>query len=250
MKKEIISVKHVSVEFDGVMILKDHTFSVYEKEFIGIIGPNGGGKTTLLKVMLGLIEPKAGRVTVFDKSPQEACDMIGYVPQAVSFDRDFPISVWDAVLMGRLSKRRLFCQYNAEDHAAAEKALAKVEILHLKKRKIGELSGGERQRVFVARALASEPKILFLDEPTASIDPQMKTGIYDLLGELKKQMTIILVTHDIGVISSHVDKVACLNRQLFFHDSAEITKESLEAVYHCPVDLIAHGVPHRVFHKH
>jgi zinc transport system ATP-binding protein len=250
MKKEIISVKHVSVEFDGVTILKDHTFSVCEKEFIGIIGPNGGGKTTLLKVMLGLIEPKAGRVTVFDKSPQEACDMIGYVPQAVSFDRDFPISVWDAVLMGRLSKRRLFYQYNAEDHAVAEKALAKVEILHLKKRKIGELSGGERQRVFVARALASEPKILFLDEPTASIDPQMKTGIYDLLGELKKQMTIILVTHDIGVISSHVDKVACLNRQLFFHDSAEITKESLEAVYHCPVDLIAHGVPHRVFHKH
>ncbi len=250
MKKEIISVNRVSVEFDGVTILKDHTFSIYEKDFVGIIGPNGGGKTTLLKVMLGLVKPKTGTVTIFGKDPSEAHGVMGYVPQTVSCDRDFPISVWDAVLMGRLSKRPLFARYHHEDHQVVENVLSMVEMLSFKKKRIGDLSGGERQRVFVARALASEPKVLLLDEPTASIDPQMKTGIYDLLGQLKKQMAIILVTHDIGVISSHVDKVACLNRRLFFHDSAEITKESLEAVYHCPVDLIAHGVPHRVFHKH
>jgi zinc transport system ATP-binding protein len=120
----------------------------------------------------------------------------------------------------------------------------------MKNRKMGELSGGERQRVFIARALASEPELLLLDEPTASIDPKMKTGIYHLLKELKKNMAIILVTHDIGVISSHVDKVACLNCQLFYHDSKEIPRETLETVYQCPVDLIAHGIPHRVLKEH
>lgn len=250
MKKIILSVKNISVQYDGVFVLENNTFSMNDHDFVTIIGPNGGGKTTLLKVILGLVRPDAGKVEVFGKSPLEACGEMGYVAQSVSFDRDFPISVWDTVLMGRLAKRRLFQQYNKVDFEITERALNTVEMLPFRKRTIGSLSGGERQRVFIARALASEPKILILDEPTASIDPQMKTGIYDVLGELKKQMAIILVTHDVGVISAHVDKVACLNRQLFFHDTAEITKESLEAVYHCPVDLIAHGVPHRVFHQH
>ncbi len=250
MKKIILSVKNISVQYDGVFVLENNTFSMNDHDFVTIIGPNGGGKTTLLKVILGLVRPDAGKVEVLGKSPLEACGEMGYVAQSVVFDRDFPINVWDTVLMGRLAKRRFFQQYNKVDFEITERVLNTVEMLPLRKRTIGSLSGGERQRVFIARALASEPKILILDEPTASIDPQMKTGIYDVLGELKKQMAIILVTHDVGVISAHVDKVACLNRQLFFHDTAEITKESLEAVYHCPVDLIAHGVPHRVFHQH
>jgi len=250
MKKIILSVKNISVQYDGVFVLENNTFSMNDHDFVTIIGPNGGGKTTLLKVILGLVQPDAGKVEVLGKSPLEACGEMGYVAQSVVFDRDFPISVWDTVLMGRLAKRRLFQQYNKVDFEITERVLNTVEMLPLRKRTMGSLSGGERQRVFIARALASEPKILILDEPTASIDPQMKTGIYDVLGELKKQMAIILVTHDVGVISTHVDKVACLNRRLFFHDTAQITKESLEAVYHCPVDLIAHGVPHRVFHQH
>ena len=165
-------------------------------------------------------------------------------------ERDFPISVRDTVLMGRLCHKALFRGHNKKDYEAADRAIEVVEMSDMKNRKTGDLSGGERQRVMIARALASEPKLLLLDEPTASIDPKLKTDIYDLLNGLKNRMAIILVTHDIGVISSHVDKVACLNCQLFYHDSKEIPKETLEAVYQCPVDLIAHGTPHRVLKEH
>ncbi|MFC1867109.1 metal ABC transporter ATP-binding protein [Thermodesulfobacteriota bacterium] len=250
MRKEIVSLKNVSVEYDGTTVLQDHNFSVYSDDFVSIIGPNGGGKTTLLKVILGLVRPFQGDIRVFGDLPAQARRDIGYVPQIVSFDRDFPISTWDTVLMGRLPRKKMFRFYTKKDFEATEKALKTVEMFDLRERKTGSLSGGELQRVFIARALASEPKLMLLDEPTASIDPKMKTGIYDLLGSLKNRMAIILVTHDIGVISSYVDKVACLNRQLFYHDSKEIPKETLEAVYQCPVDLIAHGVPHRVLKEH
>jgi zinc transport system ATP-binding protein len=165
-------------------------------------------------------------------------------------ERDFPICVWDTVLMGRLGHKTLFRGHNKKDYEQVGRALEIVEMSGIKNRKTGALSGGERQRVMIARALASEPRLLLLDEPTASIDPKIKTDIYDLLNSLKNQMAIILVTHDIGVISSHVDKVACLNRNLFYHDSKEIPMETLEAVYQCPVDLIAHGTPHRILKEH
>lgn len=250
MKKEIVSLKNITVKYDGITVLSDHNLSVYNDDFIGIIGPNGGGKTTLLKTILGLIKPAKGEIKVFGKDPEEARQRVGYVPQILDFDRDFPISVKDTVLMGRLSGKGLFRFYNGEDHEAAEQALRTVEMDDMSTRKIGSLSGGERQRVFIARALASEPELILLDEPTASIDPQVKTGIYDLLKDLKEKMSIILVTHDIGVISSHVDKVGCLNCQLYYHDSKEIPLETLETVYQCPVDLIAHGIPHRVLKEH
>lgn len=250
MRKEIVKLKDISVEYGGIPALHDHNLSVYSDDFIGIIGPNGGGKTTLLKVILGLVKPVKGKIEVFGKSPEKARNRIGYVPQMTEFDPDFPISVWDTVLMGRLSYKGFFKFYSKKDFEVTDGALKVVEMLDMKDRKIGDLSGGERQRVFIARALASEPELLLLDEPTASIDPQMKTGIYELLKDLKQNMAIILVTHDIGVISSHVDKVACLNCQLFYHDSKEIPRETLEAVYQCPVDLIAHGIPHRVLKEH
>ncbi|MFC1839526.1 metal ABC transporter ATP-binding protein [Thermodesulfobacteriota bacterium] len=250
MKKEIVSLKNISVKYGGITVLRDHNFSVYNDDFIGIIGPNGGGKTTLLKTILGLVKPAKGDIKVFGKDPEEARQRVGYVPQVLEFDRDFPISVKDTVLMGRLSGKGFFRFYNKEDHEAVDRALEIVEMNDKSTRKIGSLSGGERQRVLIARALASEPDLILLDEPTASIDPQMKTGIYELLKELKENMAIILVTHDIGVISSHVDKVACLNCQLYYHNSKEIPRETLEAVYHCPVDIIAHGIPHRVLKEH
>ena len=250
MKKEIVSLKNISVEYEGTAVLKGHNLSVYSDDFIGIIGPNGGGKTTLLKVILGLVKPASGEVSVFGTSPEKARNHIGYVPQMMEVERDFPISVRDTVLMGRLCHKALFRGHNKKDYEAADRAIEVVEMSDMKNRKTGDLSGGERQRVMIARALASEPKLLLLDEPTASIDPKLKTDIYDLLNGLKNRMAIILVTHDIGVISSHVDKVACLNCQLFYHDSKEIPKETLEAVYQCPVDIIAHGTPHRVLKEH
>ncbi len=250
MRKEIVKLENVSAEYGGNTVLHGHELTVYSDDFIGIIGPNGGGKTTLLKVILGLVKPATGSVTVFGTSPDKVRNRIGYVPQMMEVERDFPINVLDTVLMGRLCHKGLFKRHTKKDYEKVEQALDAVEMSDMKDRKTGDLSGGERQRVMIARALASEPELLLLDEPTASIDPKIKTDIYDLLNSLKKQMAIILVTHDIGVISSHVDKVACLNCQLFYHNSKEIPKEALETVYQCPVDIIAHGTPHRVLKEH
>ena len=250
MRKEIISLKDISVEYDGITVLEDNNFTVYQDDFIGIIGPNGGGKTTLLKVILGLVRPVKGEISVFGEPPHRSRRRIGYVPQMTDFDRAFPISVRDTVLMGRLHEKRLFGFYNKHDCEAADRALRTVEMFDMSKRKTGDLSGGERQRVLIARALVSEPELLLLDEPTASIDPKIKTSVYDLLNSLKDRMAIILVTHDIGVISSHIDKVACLSHKLFYHGTKEIPPETLEAVYQCPVDIIAHGIPHRVLGEH
>ncbi|MGD9159555.1 MAG: ABC transporter ATP-binding protein [Desulfobacteraceae bacterium] len=250
MKKEIVSLKNISVEFEGNTVLHDHNLTIYDGDFIGIIGPNGGGKTTLLRTILGLVKPSNGEIRVFGTSPERARKQIGYVPQMMEVEKDFPISVRDTVLMGRLYHKGLFRGHNKKDYMQVDRSLEIVEMSEMKNRKTGSLSGGERQRVMIARALASEPELLLLDEPTASIDPKLKNDIYGLLNSLKHRMAIILVTHDIGVISSHVDKVACLNCRLFYHDSKEIPKETLEAVYQCPVDIIAHGTPHRVLKEH
>ena len=250
MKNEIVKLQDIGVEFEGNTVLHNHNLTVYDDDFIGIIGPNGGGKTTLLKVILGLVKPSRGKISVFGTSPEKARKQIGYVPQIMEVERDFPVSVRDTVLMGRLGRKGLFKGHNKTDYAQVDRALEIVEMSDMKDRRTGALSGGEGQRVMIARALASEPRLLLLDEPTASIDPKLKTDIYDLLNRLKNQMAIILVTHDIGVISSHVDKVACLNCRLYYHDSKEIPMETIEAVYHCPVDIIAHGTPHRVLKEH
>jgi len=158
--------------------------------------------------------------------------------------------------MGRISQQKtlIYTPQNSrniqKDKNIVEELMAELSVAHLRTRKIGALSGGERQRVLIARALASQPELLLLDEPTSHIDPKTKTNLYDLLTKIKKRMAIILVTHDIGIISSSVTKIACLNNRLYYHDSKEISPEDLEATYHCPVDLIAHGVPHRVLKEH
>jgi len=236
--------------YNGRPVLEGINLSVKEQDFVGIIGPNGGGKTTLLKVMLGLMQPTRGRVRVLGQSAVQARRFIGYVPQQVHLDRDFPVNVWDVALMGRLGRRGLLRRYTSQDRHAVARALQQVEMLDAKDRPIGELSTGQRQRVYIARALATEPQILFMDEPTASVDAHITTSIYELLQKLNEHITILLVSHDMGVISSHVKTVGCLNRRLFYHESKEITPDMLEEAYHCPIDLIAHGVPHRVFAHH
>jgi zinc transport system ATP-binding protein len=248
---EIVRLKDIRVNYGDIPALEDVTLSIFQHDFLGIIGPNGGGKSTLLKVILGLVKPYSGSVSVFGKPPEQMRRRIGYVSQRPAFDRDFPASVWDVVMMGRYGKTGLFRRYSNDDKASAEKALVRVGMRDYRNKQIGRLSGGQQQRVFVARALVAEPKLLLLDEPTASIDSTMQTEFYELLEELKKSLTIVMVSHDIGAVSVYVDKIACLNRQLYYHGSREITPEILEATYKCPVQLIAHGtVPHRVLKEH
>jgi zinc transport system ATP-binding protein len=250
MANEVVRLEDVWVHYDSVPALEGVSLSIDQDDFLGIIGPNGGGKTTLLKVILGLVKPNRGKATILGDTLERGRKFIGYVPQYSLFDRDFPVSVWDVVLMGRLGRVGLFKRYDEGDRRAAIQALQIVEMLEFKDRQIGKLSGGQQQRVFVARALVAEPKLLLLDEPMSSVDVPMQTGFYELLARLKRKMAIVLVSHDISAVSIYVDKIACLNRRLFYHNSKEISAEDLEATYRCPVELIAHGVPHRVLREH
>jgi zinc transport system ATP-binding protein len=246
-----LEVHNLSVFYGEDCALEDISLNVEEHEFLGIIGPNGGGKTTLLKAILGLVQPQSGTVRIFGQTGDKARRDIGYVPQFSRFDRRFPISVEEVVLMGRLSGRSpWFVQFAANDREVVDSMLARLEIADLKQRQIGQLSGGQLQRVLIARALAVEPRILILDEPTASVDSASKTRIYEILKELNKEMTILIVTHDLSAVSSNIDKIACLNHQLFYHGRTELEAGLVEKVYGCPVDLIAHGVPHRVLRGH
>ena len=249
--KYAIELIDISAGYDSSNpIIKDVNISIEENEFLGIIGPNGGGKTTLLKVILGLLEPQSGKVIIGGKSTYSKNYKIGYVPQYSNFDKTYPISVIDVVSMGLISKSVFSKKLSDEDLKSVKNAIERVNLKQKQFDQIGHLSGGEQQRVLIARALATNPKILILDEPTASVDSQTGKSIYELLSELNKEKTIILVSHDIGAISRSVKKIACLNRKLVYHNTKEITKEMLEETYQCPVDLIAHGVPHRVLDHH
>lgn len=248
MALKAVEIKNVSLKFNDLSVLHDINLSVEEKDFMAIIGPNGGGKSTLLKIILGLLNPDTGKVKVFGKEPHKVRNLMGYLPQSVSFDPEFPINVFDTVLSGRY--RGLFKGYSKKDKTAVMHALKEVELLELKDRQISKLSGGQMQRVFIARAIVREPKLLIMDEPMSSIDPEMQNSFYGLLSKLKDKMAIILVSHDVGAVSGQVDKIACLNRELFYHGPVEESAEGLEEVYKCPIELISHGIPHRVLKKH
>jgi len=248
--KELVRLEDIWVNYDNVAILEGVNLSIKQDDFLGIIGPNGGGKTTLLKIILGLVKPSSGKVTVLGGTPQRNRKFIGYVAQYSLFDHDFPINVLEVVLMGRYGKVGLIKRFSDDDKKVALKALKTVEMLNYKDKQIGRLSGGEQQRVLIARALVAEPKILLLDEPTTGVDMPMQTEFYELLARLKRTMSIVLVSHDISAVSIYVDKIACLNHQLYYHGSKEVGPEILEATYKCPVQMIAHGVPHRVLKEH
>lgn len=245
-----IEMKDVWFSYNKVPVVEGVSFTLSQGDFLGILGPNGGGKTTLLKLMLGLLKPERGEIRILGKPPKEARKFIGYLPQETDFHLSFPITVFELAIMGRLTHSKLGKPYTKDDHEKAEMALNQVGMWDYRFAKVGELSGGQRQRVFIARALASEPKILMLDEPTSSVDPQFESDLYELFKELNKDMTIVIITHDIGVISRYVKSVACINRTLIFHEEGKITEEMIEATYQCPVDLVAHGLPHRVFPLH
>ncbi|CAB1061380.1 Zinc ABC transporter, ATP-binding protein ZnuC [Olavius sp. associated proteobacterium Delta 1] len=256
MSDNIIEIQNLNFSYNSQSVLRDVHLSVRHGDFVAMIGPNGGGKTTLLKLMLGLLTADSGAVRIFNKPPPDVSHRIGYVPQDVHINKNFPISALDVVLMGTLKPGRGWSRHSPQDRRAAIKALDQVEMKKFCDQRIGELSGGQKQRVFVARALVTDPELLFLDEPTASIDTKGQNEFYALLKELNQTITIIVVSHDLMVISGSIKSVICVNQRLHYHGHAELTREMIEMMYDCtvddtcPVELIAHGLPHRVLHKH
>ena len=247
----VIEINDLWFRRNGEEILEGINLRVMPGDVYAILGPNGGGKTTLLKVILGLIPPDRGSVRILGGLPNEKRQLLGYVPQLATFDFHYPISVREMVLSGLLGRKTVILKtFTAADTARADKALATMGIAHLAGRAIRELSGGEKQRAVIARALVGDPQVLLLDEPTVFVDAPTETQFYDIIGNLARTITIVLVTHDIGVIVSHVTKVACLNRRLFTHESRELTEDMIQGAYKCPVDIIAHGHPHRVLRPH
>ena len=236
-----------AIEFDGVgfaygeqPVLEQVSLRVPKGEFLALIGPNGGGKSTLVKLALGLLEPTAGRVSVLGLRPKQAARRVGYVPQFSRFPRDFPISVRETVLHGRLGRRAWWLPLSRQDRQAADKALAETDVLDLAARPIASLSGGQLQRVLLARALATEPEILMLDEPTAHVDTQSERNLFDRLAAFGKRMTIVVVSHDVGLVSRYVGNVACLNHTLLCHTTVPLQPGVLEQLYGAPVRLVDH----------
>ncbi len=245
-----VKIESLSVYYKQTPALVNINLSVQQGDFLGIIGPNGGGKTTLLRSILGLV-PFSGSINIYGNDFAKNKTAVGYVSQFSNADRLFPITVKEAVLTGRLpAGLSLFHRYLTVDHKEADVLIAKVGLTDCARRDVHELSGGEFQKMLIARALTLHPKLLLLDEPTANVDASSREQIYQLLRELNKDMTIILVTHDLLAVSSHVSSLACLNKTLFYHGEPELNEDMVNSLYGCPVDLIAHGVPHRVLKTH
>ncbi len=236
----VVTLQDVSFSYGGPAVLDGITLEVGEREFLGVVGPNAGGKSTLLKLMLGLLQPVAGTIRVLGRAPRESRRQIGYVPQYPAFRRDFPISVRDVVLMGRLGNCLLLGRFRRHDRGIVQRVMQETEVSALADRQISTLSGGQLQRVLVARALACEPRILILDEPTANIDMRLETDIFDLLKRLNQKMAVIVVSHDIGFISRYVDRVACLNHTLMCHHTADIDGQMIKQLYDSDVRMVEH----------
>jgi zinc transport system ATP-binding protein len=247
MNEPVITLEDVSFRYEEHAVLLDINLTVHAQEFLGIVGPNGSGKSTLLKIMLGLLTPQKGQVRIFGVPPVEARLRVGYVPQFITFDRNFPINVQETVLQGRLGKTRLVGGYRREDHRIARQALAEVELGDLGKRPLTALSGGQLQRVLIARALACQPEVLILDEPTAHIDPKIEEGVFDLLKRLNQRLTVLVVSHDIGFITRYITRVACLNRTLVCHATSELTGSIIEQLYGGPLRAVHHDT---LLHTH
>lgn len=239
MNKSVVNFEHVNFSYQDTPVLRDVSFTVQEKEFVGIIGPNGGGKTTMLKLIMGFLKPNSGKIQVFDKSPKNALSSIAYVPQTARFDKQFPISVMELVLSGRLSSLAWHGQYSSLDKAKALDALSKVSLLELKNQAFGMLSGGQAQRALIARAIVSEPKLLLLDEPTASVDAQAEADIYNILTSLNEQMTIMMVTHDLGAVVNKLDKVILVQGGVTTLTPKEVCEHFAVGLYHGPLIKIS-----------
>ena len=238
--KEAINFNNVNFNFDSATVLEDVSFVINSGDFISILGPNGGGKTTMAKLMLGIYTPNSGKVLIQGKSPRQTRDIIGYVPQYSLFDPNFPVSVMDVVLMGRINNFSI--RYSKNDKEKAEKAMEDVGINDLRSKPYSDLSGGQRQRVLIARAIATDPQILLLDEPTANVDAAVEYKMSAMLGKLQKTMTILLITHDLGFVSELVNKVVCVNKKVHIHPTSGITEEHIRELYHDNMKIVRHDI--------
>jgi zinc transport system ATP-binding protein len=235
-----ILINDVTFSYNGSSVLEHVNLTVHEGDFLSIVGPNAGGKTTLLKLILGLLRPDRGTIRIFGSPPDRARHRMGYMPQSIALDPLFPVDVTDVVLMGRLDIRKGFGGYSAADKQAAVDALEMLEMSDVRDRPFSDLSGGQRQRVLIARALVSDPEILLLDEPTANVDAAIETELFDLLRQLNQHMTIVLVTHDLGFVSHYVKSVACVSRRVVVHPTTEITGEMINELYGCDMRMVRH----------
>lgn len=245
--KELIRVDNLSVSYDDKVALEDVNISFYDDDFVGIIGPNGGGKSTLVKAILGLL-PHRGSIHYAPEVAHKGA--IGYMPQQNLFDRAFPISVEELILSGLQGQKGVRRKYTAADRGRVAEVVALLGIEAFAHKAIGELSGGELQRALLGRAIISEPKMLILDEPANFVDNKFERELYELLAELNKRMAIIMVSHDVGTITTFVKNVVCVNRTVHRHPTAELTPELL-LNYNCPIQVLSHGtVPHTVLAHH
>jgi len=241
MRNTLVSFQNVTFSYDGAAVLEEVNFTIQERTFISIVGPNAGGKTTLLKLMLGLLKPSRGTIEVFGQPPEKARPRIGYMPQYVQFDPNFPVTVLDVVLMGRLGNGARFGPYGKADRAIAIDALHKLEMDKVRNRPFMALSGGQRQRVLIARALTAEPELLLLDEPTANVDMAVETELFELLHAMSETITIVVVSHDLGFVSQYVQSVVCVNRRVMVHPTTAVTGEVISALYGADVRMVRHN---------
>ncbi|HBG58752.1 metal ABC transporter ATP-binding protein [Proteiniphilum sp. UBA1028] len=250
---KLIEINDLTVGYDHKPnVLKNVSLNIYEDDFLGIIGPNGGGKTTLLKSILGLIKPQSGSITFFNNGQKASSLNIGYLPQINQIDKKFPIAVSEVILSGLTMRKHLFRRYLAEDRHKVRRVAQRLGIEPLLSRSIGELSGGQLQRVLLGRAIIDNPKLIILDEPSTYVDKLFETNFYKLLGDVNKEIAIMLVSHDVGTIISMVKNIACVNQGLHYHSGTNISQEWLVSAYDsCPIEILGHGtLPHRVLLKH
>jgi zinc transport system ATP-binding protein len=240
-----LDISGLGFSYGGNPVLQGVNLTLEGLEFAAVVGPNGGGKTTLLKVILGLLTPASGQVRVFGLPPREARARIGYMPQYVQVDLSFPVTVLDVVLMGRLGRGGgIWGAYGRRDRQAALQALERVGLPGLANRPFRALSGGQRQRTLIARALAGEPELLLLDEPTASVDVVGEREVFDLLADLNRCIPILVVSHDLGFVSPYVGQVVCVNRKVVTHPTSEVTGEVISEIYGREVRMVRHDHRH------
>lgn len=250
--KPIVKITNLTVSYDGKTALENACLTIEHNDFLGVIGPNGGGKTTLVKALLGLLTPTTGTIEFFNNQGTPVKNInIGYLPQYLSFDYDFPITVREVVMSGFLAGKSLFHHFTAQQRQKAGEIINLFELTPLASRPIGKLSGGQRQRVLMARALVSDPSLLVLDEPSTYMDKESEGQMYRLLREINNHCAIMLVSHDMGTIVREVRNIACVNHTLHYHPAAEPAHEWFEEEVGCPFELVAHGhLPHRILSSH